>query len=116
MAGASFGSKGAVFALMAGALQGTLFAIVTMLTGTKIDEPEAVKKEREEILAEIEELPEAEREQAMKEWQEADPLAKEADEGALQARIAFGPFLCLAIIEYLFFGQFLIDLVTYHPA
>jgi leader peptidase (prepilin peptidase)/N-methyltransferase len=116
LAGAWFGWRGALFALSAGALQGTLFAILTMLFGGKIEEPDAVKKEREEILAEIEALPEDEREAAMKEWKEADPLATEADEGTLQARIAFGPFLCLAILEYLYFGQALMDYVTYRGA
>ncbi|MFO0611276.1 MAG: prepilin peptidase [Polyangiaceae bacterium] len=113
LAGAWFGWKGALFALMAGALQGTLFAIVSMIVGGKIEEPEAVKREREEILAEIAALPEGEREEAMKEYEESDPLAKEAGDGAMQARIAFGPFLCLAILEYLFFGQLLMDLLIY---
>jgi leader peptidase (prepilin peptidase)/N-methyltransferase len=87
-----------------------------MLVGGKIEEPDAVKKEREEIQAEIDALPPEEREAAMKEWQEADPLATEADEGALQARIAFGPFLCLAILEYLYFGQTLMEYLTVRGA
>lgn len=114
LAGAWFGWKGALFALMAGALQGTLFAIAAMIFGGKIEEPEAVKREREEILAEIAALPtEEERQEAMREYEESDPLAKEAGDGAMQARLAFGPFLCLAILEYMFFGQLLMDLLVY---
>lgn len=114
LAGAWFGWKGALFALMAGALQGTLFAIAAMIFGGKIEEPEAVRQEREEILAEIAALPtEEERQEAMREYEESDPLAKEAGDGAMQARLAFGPFLCLAILEYMFFGQLLMDLLVY---
>lgn len=108
LAGAWFGWRGVLFTLFAGAVQGTIAVIFTTLIKGKIEEPEEVKKEREAILAEIAELPEEEREQAMKEWKEADPIAEEAGEG-LQARVAFGPFLCIAVIEFLLFGQTIID-------
>jgi len=49
-------------------------------------------------------MTEAERREAEKELAH-DPLAEEAGEGPGQARIAFGPFLILAIIECLLFGR-----------
>ena len=110
-AGAWFGWQGVLFTLFAGALQGTFAAIVTLLFRGKIEEPEAVKQEREEILAEIEALPEDEREEALREWRELDPIAEEAGAGAMQARMPFGPFLCLAMLEWLLFGPTLRDLL-----
>ncbi len=112
LAGAWFGWIGVLLTLFGGAIQGTVAAIVTMIFRGKIEEPEAVRREREEILAEIEALPEEEREEAMREWREADPVADEAGEGALAARMPFGPFLCLAILEQILFGHTLRDLLV----
>jgi leader peptidase (prepilin peptidase)/N-methyltransferase len=104
LAGAWFGWGGALFVLGAGAIQGTLVAIVTLLLQGKIEEPEAVKAEREAIRAELAEMSPEERAEAEKELAE-DPLADEPDEGFGQARIAFGPFLILATLEFLLIGR-----------
>lgn len=104
LAGAWFGWGGALFVLGAGAMQGTLAAIATMLVRGKIEEPEAVKREREEIRAELEAMTPEERAEAEKELAD-DPLAEEAGEGFGQARLAFGPFLVLATIECLLLGR-----------
>lgn len=104
LAGAWFGWSGALFVLGAGAMQGTLGAIAMLLFRGKIEEPEAVKQEREEIRKELEAMSPEERAEAEKELAE-DPLAEEAGEGLGQARIAFGPFLALAILEALFVGR-----------
>ena len=104
LAGAWFGWWGALFVLGAGAVQGTIAAIATLLVRGKIDEPEAVARERQEILAELETLSPEERAQAEKELA-ADPLMAEAGPGMGQARIAFGPFLILATLECLLIGR-----------
>jgi leader peptidase (prepilin peptidase)/N-methyltransferase len=104
LAGAWFGWPGAIVVLCAGAVQGTLAAIVTLLVRGKIEEPEAVVREREELRAELEKMSPEERAEAEKELAE-DPLAEEAEEGVGGARIAFGPFLVLATLEYLLFGR-----------
>jgi len=104
LAGAWFGWTGALVVLCAGAVQGTLAAILVLVTKGKIEEPEAVKREREEILAELEAMTPEERAEAEKELAE-DPLMDEAGEGVGQARMAFGPFLALATLEFLFFGK-----------
>jgi leader peptidase (prepilin peptidase)/N-methyltransferase len=104
LAGAWFGWRGAVIVLCAGALQGTLGAIVMLLVRGKIEDPEAVQREREEIRAELEKMSPEERAEVEKELAE-DPLAEEAGEGFGQARIAFGPFLVLATLEFLLFGR-----------
>jgi leader peptidase (prepilin peptidase)/N-methyltransferase len=104
LAGAWFGWGGALFVLGAGAIQGTLFAIMTLLLQGKIEEPEAVKAEREAIRAELAEMSPEERAEAEKELAE-DPLADEPGEGFGQARIAFGPFLILATLEFLLIGR-----------
>jgi leader peptidase (prepilin peptidase)/N-methyltransferase len=109
LAGAWFGWSGALFVLGAGAVQGTIAAIVTLLFGGKLDEPEAVRREREELKKEMESLSPEERAELEKELAH-DPLAEEAGEGLGQARIAFGPFLILATLEQLLLGRNVLDL------
>lgn len=104
LAGAWFGWGGALFVLGAGAIQGTLFALVTLLARGKIEEPEAVREEREALQKELEAMSPEEREQVEKELAD-DPLAEEPGEGFGQARLAFGPFLVLATLEVLLFGR-----------
>jgi leader peptidase (prepilin peptidase) / N-methyltransferase len=104
LAGAWFGWEGALFVLGAGAVQGTLVALPLLLFKGKIDEPEAVQREREEMKKEMETLPPEERAELTRELA-ADPLAEEAGPGMGQARIAFGPFLSLASIECLLAGR-----------
>ncbi len=106
LAGVWFGWVGAVFALLAGAVQGTIVAIAVYATQGRIDEPEAVQKEREELHAELATLSEAERQQALAELGD-DILANHPGEGLGQARLAFGPFLILAMFEFMFFGGWL---------
>ena len=89
------------------AVQGALGTGVLLLTRGKIEDPEAVKREREEILAEIEALPEDERKEALEEWNR-DPIAQEGGQG-LRARIPFGPFLVLAVIELVVFQTKIAD-------
>lgn len=109
LAGAWFGWAGALFVLCAGAVQGSIFAIATLLVRGKIEEPEAVKREREEIQAELAKMTPKERAEAEKELAN-DPLTEEAGEGFGQARLAFGPFLALATLECLLFGKDLLRL------
>lgn len=104
LAGAWFGWEGALFVLGAGAVQGSVAAIATLLWRGKIDEPEAVRREREELRDELATMTAEEREAVEKEL-EADPLAHEPGEGLGQARIAFGPFLILATLECMLIGK-----------
>ncbi|HEU4409727.1 MAG TPA: prepilin peptidase [Polyangiaceae bacterium] len=103
MAGAWFGWTGAAFALVAGAAQGLAFALVLWLASGKLGDPQALERERAAELAAIEALPPSEREAARAEL-EHDPLFQPGA-GGLGARLAFGPFLALAMLERLFFGQ-----------
>ena len=104
LAGAWFGWGGALLILGAGAIQGTIATLVVLLFRGKIEEPEAVKREREEIQKELDVMSPEDRAAAEKELAE-DPLSEEAGEGVGQARIAFGPFLILATIECLLLGR-----------
>lgn len=106
LAGAWFGWPGAVFALLAGAIQGTVMAFVVFAVRGKIEEPEAVRKEREEMLAEIE-AAEGEERAALEAELAKDPIGREPEEGLGKARLPFGPFLALATLEYLLFGKVL---------
>jgi leader peptidase (prepilin peptidase)/N-methyltransferase len=104
LAGAWFGYPGALFALGAGAIQGTLATVALLIAGKRIEEPEAVKREREQLRAELATMSEQERALVEKELR-LDPLADEPEEGLGKARIAFGPFLILAILECLLIGR-----------
>jgi leader peptidase (prepilin peptidase)/N-methyltransferase len=90
LVGAWFGWRAVLFTLFAGALQGTLATIVVLLRRGKLEEPEAVRREREEAAAAGEPLD-----------PEEDPVALPPGEGVGAARIAFGPFLILAALEWL---------------
>ncbi len=108
LAGAWFGWQGAVFALLAGAVQGTLVTLAVFVARGKIDEPEAVKREREEMRAAIE-AAEGEEKEALLAELAKDPIADDPEEGLGKARLAFGPFLVLATLEYLLFGGAIVE-------
>ena len=110
LAGAWFGWRGALFALLGGAVQATVVALAVFLARGKIDEPDAVVRERKELQALLESTEgdaraELEREIAR------DPLSFEPEVGFGKARLAFGPFLALATIEYMLFGDVIVQLV-----
>jgi leader peptidase (prepilin peptidase)/N-methyltransferase len=100
LAGAWLGWIGAFVVLMGGAVQGVLGAVLIYLTVGKIDEPEAVRRDREELKKAA-----AEGDTEAAEILKEDPLGDEPGEGLSQARLPFGPFLILAILEVLFFGD-----------
>ena len=104
LAGAWFGWGGALFVLGMGAVQGTLYALAVWIFRGRIDDPEAVQREREELQKELAALPPEERAEAEKELAE-DLLNQEPGEGLGKARLAFGPFLALTTIECLFEGR-----------
>jgi leader peptidase (prepilin peptidase) / N-methyltransferase len=108
LAGAWFGWQGAVFALLGGAVQATVVALAVYLAHGRIDEPDAVIQERSELralLAESEGEARAELEREIA----RDPLAFEPEAGLGKARLAFGPFLALATVEYLLFGEVIVE-------
>lgn len=100
LAGAWFGWDGALFVIGLGAVQGLAAAVALLLSGRSIEDPEAVKREREEILKELSEMSPEERAEAEKELLD-DPIMNEAAPGVLMARMAFGPFLVLGTLEVL---------------
>jgi leader peptidase (prepilin peptidase)/N-methyltransferase len=106
LAGAWFGWQGALFALFGGAVQAVAGVVVQYVRHGKIEEPEAVRLEREELERELENATPEERAEIEKELA-GDPLLEEAEEGVGKARIAFGPFLVLATLELLLFGGFI---------
>lgn len=101
-AGAWFGWPGALFALLAGSVQGALYALVTHLLGIEHGLPKAVLED----IAALREAAAAGDEEAIRELAE-DPLAEEGEDGPRKSRLPFGPFLVLAIFEMLFFEEWL---------
>jgi leader peptidase (prepilin peptidase)/N-methyltransferase len=110
LAGAWFGWLGAVFALLAGAVQATAVMLTLLGIGAKIEEPAAVVEERRALREAIEKAEGEERAALEREFAD-DPLAEEAGPGIGAMRLAFGPFIVLAILEYLFYGQLVQDWV-----
>ena len=104
LAGAWFGWPGAAFALFAGAAQATVAALVLFLVQGKIDEPEAVRADREALQRAA-----AEGDIEAKEALDEDPLGTAPGAGIMASRLPFGPFLCLAIIEWMLAGEWLRD-------
>jgi leader peptidase (prepilin peptidase) / N-methyltransferase len=96
LAGAWFGWPGAAFALFGGALQASLAAIALLALRGKIEEPQAVREDREAL-----ERAAAEGDVDAKQALDEDPLARPPGDGLLAARMPFGPFLCLATIEWM---------------
>jgi leader peptidase (prepilin peptidase) / N-methyltransferase len=66
----------------------------------KIEEPEAVRRDREELQKAA-----AEGDEEAKRALEEDPLAQPQGEGIGQSRMPFGPFLILGILECLLAGD-----------
>jgi len=108
LSGIWLGWQGAVFALLAGAVQGTVIALVLLLTKGSIEEPEAVRRERDELQAHLATLEGEERALFEKELA-LDPLNAPREQGFGKIRLPFGPFLALGTLEYLFFGEFLVE-------
>ncbi len=100
LAGAWLRWDGAVFALFAGAVQGTLAAAAIYLVKGKIDEPESVKADREEL-----ERMAAEGDEEAREALADDPVGSAPEDGFARARIPFGPFIILGCYEYLLAGS-----------
>lgn len=108
LSGAWFGFQGALFALLAGAVQATLVALTVYLARGRIDEPEAVVRERKELQALLESS-EGEARAELERELRRDPLALEPEAGFGKARLAFGPFLALATVEYMLFGDIIVQ-------
>lgn len=108
LAGVWFGWPGALFTLMAAAVQGTVVAVAVYAAQGRIEEPEAVKQERAQIQQALKDLEGEELAELQAEIAK-DPLAQEPEAGLSKARLAFGPFLCLAILEYLFLGDWIVQ-------
>jgi len=102
MIGAFLGWEGALFALVAGALQGVVVAVVAMLRGwgSNVNEAQAPPANEPAEITEAADSP------------EADP-EEEDDEPAPTWRghlkLPFGPFLALGALQYFFFGEPLIE-------
>ena len=106
LAGAWFGWFGAVFALLAGAVQATAVLLALLAAGKKLEEPAAVVEERRALLAALETAQGSDRDELERALAD-DPLAKEPEPGLAAARLAFGPFIILAILEFMFYGPLL---------
>jgi leader peptidase (prepilin peptidase) / N-methyltransferase len=104
LAGAWFGPMGLLFTLFGGAVQGTFAFLITLVVRGKIEEPEAVILERAELKEALEKATPEEKAELEKALAD-DPLALAPDGNLATARIAFGPFLALALLELLFFEE-----------
>ena len=101
LAGAWFGWQGAAFALLAGSVQGTLTMVAVLIARGRIDEPDAVAEERKALLEALADADTDEQRQQLEQEMAADPVLASPPSADLgTARLAFGPFLALSIIEF----------------
>jgi leader peptidase (prepilin peptidase)/N-methyltransferase len=105
LAGTWFGISGALFTLLAGAVQGSIIILSVYLARGKIDEPESVEEERRLVAEQLENADFNAREVLLREIAKDPVLAQPKAEGLAQAMVPFGPFLVLALIEYQLFGE-----------
>jgi len=103
MIGAFLGWEGAVFAIVAGAIQGLVVVVIALLSGWG--------RRGDGSAAPASDGPAATAEQV----HITDPLADEEDDGPPPAwlghlKLPFGPFLALGALEHFFFGDGLIEL------
>lgn len=103
VAGAWFGWRGALFALMGGSVLGTVVTVLVLLVRGKLEEPETVQRERAEAQALLD-ATEGEERAALEAELARDPLMAEAPSGLGGIRLAFGPFLVVATLAFLFVG------------
>jgi leader peptidase (prepilin peptidase)/N-methyltransferase len=108
LTGAWFGWRGVLFALLLGSVLGTLTALAVYAARGRLEEPESVVREREELERELAGLEGEERAELERELSK-DPLFAKPGSGIGQARLAFGPFLAVATLAYLFVGAGAID-------
>ncbi len=101
MIGAFLGYRGALFALVAGAFQGLIAAAIATATGARITPKPPVGERPPEH-----EHPEDDED----EEEEGQQAASGADAPRGQLKVPFGPFLALGAIEFLFFGEKLVEL------
>jgi leader peptidase (prepilin peptidase)/N-methyltransferase len=110
MAGAFFGVWGIFWTLLAGAVQGSVGAFALYLLRGKVGLPEGVKQELEELKKAA-----ADGDEEAKEILEEDPLAQDVDPEEIGlTRFAFGPFLALSFVEFLLFGDKILDVAHDH--
>jgi len=105
VAGIWFGWQGAVFALMAGAVQGTLVALSILLIRGRLEEPTAVREERRKLEAELELAEPSARAELLREVAKDPVLGEPSPTRLLTSRFAFGPFLVIAILELQLFTE-----------
>jgi leader peptidase (prepilin peptidase)/N-methyltransferase len=110
LAGAWFGWRGAVFALFGGAVQATLTTLIVYAVRGRIEEPDAVVREREALLKQIAQA-EGDERVALERERDLDPVMQAPESGLGKMRIPFGPFLALATLEYALFEPALLGSV-----
>jgi leader peptidase (prepilin peptidase)/N-methyltransferase len=107
MIGAFIGWQGAAFSLFAGAAQGLLVAVYSLLTGKSLGPKHEPEEAEEEDAG-----PEAHADEGAPAQPEHEAAGHESDPPPAwigHLKLPFGPFLALGALEYLFFGDALVD-------
>ncbi|MFW5920667.1 MAG: prepilin peptidase [Polyangiales bacterium] len=115
MTGAFIGWRGALFALVAGAVQGLVVAVVAIVSGKSLM-PEASEDSAgfaEHGGAGMEAGTKPEAEPGSETGSETEPETEDDEdappEHAGHLKVPFGPFLALGALEFLFFGEWILE-------
>jgi leader peptidase (prepilin peptidase) / N-methyltransferase len=106
MIGAFVGWQGALFSLMAGAVQGIVVVAISLLFGKSVlqsEHSENNDRSREH------EGPSSESQSDVRDIEPSDEFAESPPKYIGHLKIPFGPFLALSALEFLFFGERLTD-------
>ena len=104
MFGAVFGGwLPLLFIIMLASMQGVIVTVGMVLVGVKLKPPLPEEVELEQA---------AQERTATENNQEQEEEKEEEEVGFMAAAIPFGPFLSLAAVEFMFFGQYFYDLLS----
>ena len=112
MVGAFLGWQSLIFVLLAASLQGIIIALAAIALGKKTQQTESRQglfrnQVADEVQAEVDKNKETE---STGESANTDKDYEDVSTGKLA--VPFGPFIALAAIEYVFFGKYLLPLMT----
>ena len=104
MIGAFLGWRGALFALVAGAMQGVVAYVVARISGARVGASQASEsKDQSEDESKSEDQSENKGEK--EDGEDTEDGEEDEDDPDAAQRIPFGPFLALGGLEFLFFGE-----------
>ena len=120
MVGAFLGWQSLIFVLLAASLQGIIIALGAIALGKKKQQTETEQglfrnQVADEVQAEVDQMKKDDKDQNTENAEKTDTSDPKDYEDVSTGKLAvpFGPFIALAAIEYVFFGKYLLPLISH---